>query len=150
MHLNWQNLAIMQYLGEPLDKIQKFISFQFELQWHNHLSLLNFQDPRFNKDVDLKTGYRTHSILCMPILNYEGEVIGVAQIINKVTGNHEFTKQDEDVRIVWKSTGTCFLHEVYPNKIILWVISSQENLPVMDDASEQLFVMSLCRCIKLY
>lgn len=36
----------------------------------------------------------------MPILNYEGEVIGVAQIINKVTGNHEFTKQDEDVRIV--------------------------------------------------
>lgn len=68
---------------------------------YNHLSHLNFQDPRFNKDVDLKTGYRTHSILCMPILNYEGEVIGVAQIINKVTGNHEFTKQDEDVRIVW-------------------------------------------------
>uniref|UniRef100_K1QIC6 Phosphodiesterase n=1 Tax=Magallana gigas TaxID=29159 RepID=K1QIC6_MAGGI len=56
-----------------------------------------YEDPRFNKDVDLKTGYRTHSILCMPILNYEGEVIGVAQIINKVTGNHEFTKQDEDV-----------------------------------------------------
>ncbi|XP_062580029.1 cGMP-specific 3',5'-cyclic phosphodiesterase-like isoform X5 [Saccostrea cucullata] len=56
-----------------------------------------YEDPRFNKDVDQKTGYRTHSILCMPILNYEGEVIGVAQIINKVTGNHEFTKQDEDV-----------------------------------------------------
>ncbi|XP_056005407.1 cGMP-specific 3',5'-cyclic phosphodiesterase-like isoform X2 [Ostrea edulis] len=56
-----------------------------------------YEDPRFNKDVDLKTGYRTHSILCMPILNYEGEVIGVAQIINKVSGNHEFTKQDEDV-----------------------------------------------------
>ncbi|XP_022339829.1 cGMP-specific 3',5'-cyclic phosphodiesterase-like isoform X2 [Crassostrea virginica] len=56
-----------------------------------------YEDPRFNKDVDLKTGYRTHSILCMPILNYEGEVIGVAQIINKVTGNHEFTKQDEEV-----------------------------------------------------
>ncbi|XP_012945061.1 cGMP-specific 3',5'-cyclic phosphodiesterase isoform X2 [Aplysia californica] len=56
-----------------------------------------YADPRFNQEVDKKTGYRTHSILSMPILNYEGEVIGVAQIINKITGNHEFTKQDEDL-----------------------------------------------------
>ncbi|XP_064603088.1 cGMP-specific 3',5'-cyclic phosphodiesterase-like isoform X2 [Liolophura sinensis] len=56
-----------------------------------------YDDPRFNKDVDKKTGYRTHSILSMPICNYEGEVIGVAQIINKVTGDHEFTTNDEQV-----------------------------------------------------
>ncbi|CAG5133199.1 unnamed protein product, partial [Candidula unifasciata] len=56
-----------------------------------------YADPRFNQEVDKKTGYRTHSILSMPILNYEGEVIGVAQIINKVSGNHEFTKQDEEL-----------------------------------------------------
>ncbi|RUS86057.1 hypothetical protein EGW08_006211, partial [Elysia chlorotica] len=55
-----------------------------------------YADPRFNQEVDKKTGYRTHSILSMPILNYEGEVVGVAQIINKISGNHEFTKQDED------------------------------------------------------
>ena len=33
----------------------------------------------------------------MPILNYEGEVIGVAQIINKTTGNNIFTVEDEAV-----------------------------------------------------
>ncbi|XP_021361131.1 cGMP-specific 3',5'-cyclic phosphodiesterase-like isoform X2 [Mizuhopecten yessoensis] len=55
-----------------------------------------YDDPRFNQDVDKKTGYRTHSILCMPILSYDDELVGVAQIINKVDGPHEFTKQDEE------------------------------------------------------
>ncbi|XP_033757234.1 cGMP-specific 3',5'-cyclic phosphodiesterase-like isoform X2 [Pecten maximus] len=55
-----------------------------------------YDDPRFNQDVDKKTGYRTHSILCMPILSYDDELVGVAQIINKVEGPHEFTKQDEE------------------------------------------------------
>ncbi|XP_060580416.1 cGMP-specific 3',5'-cyclic phosphodiesterase-like isoform X1 [Ruditapes philippinarum] len=56
-----------------------------------------YEDPRFNKDIDIKTGYRTHSILCMPIQNHDNEVIGVAQIINKITGNHEFEEQDVEM-----------------------------------------------------
>ena len=32
------------------------------------------QDPRFNPAVDKDTGYRTHSILCMPIKNQDSEV----------------------------------------------------------------------------
>lgn len=28
-----------------------------------------YNDPRFNKEIDLKTGYRTKSILCMPLRN---------------------------------------------------------------------------------
>lgn len=45
-----------------------------------------YQDPRFNSEVDQKTGYKTNIILSMPICNYEGQVIGVAQIINKTNG----------------------------------------------------------------
>ena len=33
----------------------------------------------------------------MPICNYEGEVIGVAQIINKTNGTQEFTTRDVEV-----------------------------------------------------
>jgi cGMP-specific 3',5'-cyclic phosphodiesterase len=56
-----------------------------------------YNDPRFSSDVDLKTGYKTNSILCMPICNYEGEVIGVAQIINKTNDSQEFTPHDVEV-----------------------------------------------------
>lgn len=33
----------------------------------------------------------------MPIFNYEGEVIGVAQIINKVDDSKEFTQHDIEI-----------------------------------------------------
>jgi hypothetical protein len=36
----------------------------------------------------------------MPICNYEGEVIGVAQIINKTNGTQEFSTRDVEVRLM--------------------------------------------------
>lgn len=45
----------------------------------------------------MKTGYKTNHILCMPICNYEGDVIGVAQIINKTDGSDKFTHRDIEV-----------------------------------------------------
>ncbi|KAK8373922.1 hypothetical protein O3P69_012704, partial [Scylla paramamosain] len=56
-----------------------------------------YQDPRFDASVDRRTGYRTMSVLCMPVCNYEGEVVGVAEIINKKNGSCEFTGQDVEV-----------------------------------------------------
>lgn len=56
------------------------------------------QDPLFNSNIDNRTGYKTNSILCVPICNYEGEVIGVAQIINKTDGSDAFT--DHDIQVV--------------------------------------------------
>ncbi|XP_065319651.1 cGMP-specific 3',5'-cyclic phosphodiesterase-like isoform X3 [Gordionus sp. m RMFG-2023] len=56
-----------------------------------------YEDKRFNPDVDKKTGFRTYAILCMPIMNYEEEVVGVAQIINKRKGKQEFTSKDQEV-----------------------------------------------------
>ncbi|XP_031641164.1 cGMP-specific 3',5'-cyclic phosphodiesterase [Contarinia nasturtii] len=56
-----------------------------------------YEDPRFNCEIDQKTGYRTKNILSMPICNYEGDVIGVAQIINKTKAPGEFTEHDVEV-----------------------------------------------------
>uniref|UniRef100_A0A3P9KMB4 Phosphodiesterase n=1 Tax=Oryzias latipes TaxID=8090 RepID=A0A3P9KMB4_ORYLA len=55
-----------------------------------------YEDPRFNAEVDLITGYKTQSILCLPIKNHRGEVVGVAQAINKTCGDDgAFTEQDQ-------------------------------------------------------
>ncbi len=56
-----------------------------------------YNDPRFNPEVDTKTGYRTKTILCMPIMNNNREIIGAFQVINKIDGI--FTKNDEDLLI---------------------------------------------------
>uniref|UniRef100_A0A8R1XS20 Phosphodiesterase n=1 Tax=Onchocerca volvulus TaxID=6282 RepID=A0A8R1XS20_ONCVO len=51
-----------------------------------------YEDPRFNKEIDQKTGYRTRNILCMPIF-IRKSVIGVVQMINKADG--PFTMHDQ-------------------------------------------------------
>ncbi len=51
-----------------------------------------YSDPRFNREVDAQTGFKTQSILATPIRNARGEIIGVAQVLNKVVG--QFSEQD--------------------------------------------------------
>ena len=52
-------------------------------------------DERFNPAVDRETGYRTRSVLCMPLLSKSGEVVGVTQLVNKSAGG--FTEEDEEL-----------------------------------------------------
>ncbi|KAL0117388.1 hypothetical protein PUN28_010311 [Cardiocondyla obscurior] len=56
-----------------------------------------YKDSRFNREIDALTGYRTRALLCMPIKDCNGDVIGVAQVINKLGGEGQFTTQDEKV-----------------------------------------------------
>ena len=53
-----------------------------------------YSDSRFNPEVDKRTGYLTKSILCGPIKNLAGEVIGVIQVINKES-KAALDKEDE-------------------------------------------------------
>ena len=52
-----------------------------------------YADPRFNAAIDRETGYVTKTVLCVPIRTGKGEVIGVAQALNKVGGL--FGKNDQ-------------------------------------------------------
>ena len=45
-----------------------------------------YNDPDFNQSVDRQTGYKTNSILVMPVADINGEFIGAFQIINKNSG----------------------------------------------------------------
>lgn len=65
---------------------------------NNETILINdpYQDVRFNQEVDKKTGYLTKAILCMPIMNSCGEVIGAYQAINKVANSKESSFCESD------------------------------------------------------
>ncbi|MGB2869463.1 MAG: ATP-binding protein [Bacteroidota bacterium] len=52
-----------------------------------------YNDPRFNRDIDKRTGYRTHNMLCMPMKNKDAKIIGVFQLLNRKAG--AFTTEDE-------------------------------------------------------
>ncbi|MBI2618635.1 MAG: PP2C family protein-serine/threonine phosphatase [Ignavibacteriales bacterium] len=52
-----------------------------------------WRDKRFFSGFDVRTGYVTKTMLCMPMRNRENKIIGVFQIINKKTG--VFDTEDE-------------------------------------------------------
>jgi HD-GYP domain-containing protein (c-di-GMP phosphodiesterase class II) len=54
-----------------------------------------YQDPRFQRDWDTKNGYRTTSVLCVPMRDTRGEVTGVLQALNSSDGL--FDGEDEEL-----------------------------------------------------
>ena len=53
-----------------------------------------YAEPLFNRSVDENTGYRTRSILCVPIFDERDTVIAVAQLLNRKDGQ-PFDAADE-------------------------------------------------------
>ena len=78
-----------------------------EIRFPNHLGIAGatfqsgesvkiphaYADLRFNPAFDKKTGFFTRSILCVPVVNKMGKIIGVTQVLNKRGG--PFTDEDE-------------------------------------------------------
>jgi signal transduction histidine kinase len=54
-----------------------------------------YADQRFQPAVDQRSGYRTRSILSVPMLGALGGLVGVLQVLNKVDG--PFTHADEEL-----------------------------------------------------
>jgi len=55
-----------------------------------------WSDGRFSRDTDLRTGYRTRTVLCAPLVASSGRVVGVLQCINKCRGE-VFGRDDEEM-----------------------------------------------------
>ncbi len=60
-----------------------------------------YVDTRFQPAVDLRSGYRTRSILCAPMRDTQVKIVGVLQVLNKSGG--PFTAEDEDLLLALAS-----------------------------------------------
>ena len=54
-------------------------------------------DPRFYSEIDEQFGFKTRSMVCVPIYLDDGRVLGVVEVLNKI-GDREFN--DEDLALI--------------------------------------------------
>lgn len=91
-----------------------------------------YQDSRFNPDVDKRTGYRTHSILTMPMNNQKGRSIGVLQVLNKRSAGAErathFSRRDEELLGAFASQAAIAVENVLLNEEIRKRMQTTETL----------------------
>ena len=93
---------LWSHIGHGLEKNE--IRFPIDKGIAGHVAKLGevvnindcYSDPRFNPEIDRKTGYVTQNMLAFPMRNNLMEVIGVFQVLNKRSG--EFS--DADVRLL--------------------------------------------------
>lgn len=83
-----------------------------------------YKDPRFDADWDQKTGYRTRSILCVPMKNQHGRTMGVVQVLNKTTGV-TFTHEDEGLLVALASQAAVTVEN---SKLFLSVVNKNIEL----------------------
>lgn len=92
----WSKIA--QELG-PLQEIRFPVGVGIAghvAQTHQGVNLPDaYMDPRFNPDFDKRTGYRTRSLLCLPLMSTERKLVGVIQVLNKKGG--VFEERDESL-----------------------------------------------------
>lgn len=69
-----------------------------------------YDSPLFDRSFDIKTGYRTKSVLCMPIYSPDGQAVAVIQAINKKDGER-FTSEDIGTLSTVADTAGVTLHK---------------------------------------
>jgi GAF domain-containing protein len=55
-----------------------------------------YADERFDRSTDIRTGFRTRSLLTLPLRNHRDETVAVLQVLNRRDGQ-PFDVHDEDV-----------------------------------------------------
>lgn len=68
-----------------------------------------YEDPRFDQSVDRATGYRTHTLLTVPMVDRKGTISGVLQALNKQAG--QFTAEDEELLLSLASSASVALEK---------------------------------------
>lgn len=99
-----------------------------------------YKDSRFNKAVDIQTSYRTKTILAIPIKDPQGNIIGVAEAINKIDGI--FTPDDEELFELLAAQAGIMLRNSMRNEL------SMLRLHKMKLALETCILISQCKSIQ--
>ncbi len=90
-----------------------------------------YADPRFEREWDALTGFRTRSMLVVPLKNHLGRTIGVIQVLNK-HDDLQFTDEDEEILAALSTQAAVAIDN---SRLFLSII--QKNRQLLD-AKEQL------------
>src|SRR6185369_2316305 len=94
-----------------------------------------YRDPRFEREWDLLTGYRTNNMLAAPLKNHVGRTMGVLQVLNK-RGSGAFTSDDE---AILGALGTQAAVAIDNSRLMLSLIQKNQQLVETKEQLERKF-----------
>lgn len=98
-----------------------------------------YEDSRFNPKIDRETGYKTRNILCVPMLNREGQIYGVFESMNKKNG--DFTKEDGEMLLALSAQAAIVIENTLLHQEIMYAKDSltKENINLRKELSRTFY-----------
>ncbi|MBT3805622.1 MAG: SpoIIE family protein phosphatase [Desulfobacula sp.] len=94
-----------------------------------------YQHPKFSPENDKKTKYRTRAMLCVP-LKVSGKIIGVIQVINKLTKPFVFSHEELEMLVTISSSVAVAIDTAKMHKIILQRETLERDLKLAREVQE--------------
>lgn len=93
-----------------------------------------YEDSRFRKDIDKKTGFTTTSIIVLPLYNSKNKIIGAIQALNKTSEDSNFTQEDEKILGVAASFSSKIVETLTLNRDL--IESQKETIMLIGELCE--------------
>ena len=100
-----------------------------------------WKDRRFFSGFDLRTGFQTKTMLCMPMRNRKGKIIGVFQIINKKRGT--FDREDEQFLDAFSDHAALAIETAYLHQAIVEKERVEREIQIAAEIQQRLLPKTL-------
>lgn len=103
-----------------------------------------YADPRFNPEVDRKTGYRTTCLIAVPLIGIDHELVGVLQMLNSRDGR--FNSDDRVVAELLAAQAAVAIQRTLLLEERMVKLKLQHDLAVARDIQQNVLLRRLPRC----
>jgi phosphoserine phosphatase RsbU/P len=103
-----------------------------------------YTDPRFNQEIDRRTGYRTKSLITVPLIGIDDQLVGVLQMLNAASGR--FGPDERDVAELLAAQAAVAVQRTLLLEERLVKLKLERDLTIARDIQQNVLVRQLPRC----
>ncbi|WP_437620073.1 SpoIIE family protein phosphatase [Sorangium sp. So ce1151] len=103
-----------------------------------------YADPRFNPEIDRRTGYHTKSLITVPLIGLDDKLVGVLQMLNSVVGH--FGPDERDVAELLAAQAAVAVQRTLLLEERMIKIKLEHDLTIARDIQQNILLRRLPRC----
>jgi phosphoserine phosphatase len=104
-----------------------------------------YSDARFNREVDRQTGYRTQSLISIPLIGDQEKTVGVMQLLNSEQGT--FNDDDEHLADLFSGLAALAIQRTQAFQVRLQKAKMERDLDVARTIQENLLPKTIPNCL---
>lgn len=103
-----------------------------------------YADPRFNPEIDRRTGYRTRCLIAVPLIGLDDHLVGVLQVLNAASGR--FGADERQIAELLAAQAAVAIQRTLLLEERLVMLKLQRDLAIARDIQQNVLLRKLPQC----